>query len=333
MPQDAFSPEGLREHLSRVRVMEEVQRPPDSPAVDTPMLAHPSLATRLSHLGLAGDGPSESRFVVEGVLGQGATARVYAVLDRNLARAVAVKFLGDGERRSSVDDIASFIKEAQITASLEHPNVLPVHELDVNETGQVYFSTKRIEGRSLGALIEQSAVGRRAAAIADFNAVVNIFVGVCQALAYAHTNRIVHQDVKPDNIMVGNFGEVLLVDWGSAARMQAGERPRLYGTPLYMSPEQARGEGVDERSDVYCLGATLFHTLVLRHPTWCDNVDEFWRMKRAGILRRPDAAEQAAVPEQPWPSRSRPSHRRRMRVTLARQNCSSTCAATRLAWP
>ncbi len=128
-------------------------------------------------------------------------------------------------------------------------------------------------GPSLGAAIESSSPGPRAAAIADFNAIVSIAIAVCNATAYAHHRGIIHQDIKPDNILLGGFGEVLLLDWGSAALVpEASGRvtSKLYGTPLYMSPEQARGEYADRRSDIFCIGAALFHALLLRLPTWSD---------------------------------------------------------------
>jgi tetratricopeptide (TPR) repeat protein len=149
---------------------------------------------------------------------------------------------------------------------------------------------KRIEGRPFSASIADGSPPLA------HNELLRIFIGVAQALAYAHHRGIVHQDIKPDNIMLGEFGEVLVVDWGSAVRLGPGGAPRIYGTPLYMSPEQARAEGVDARSDIYCLGATMFHALVGRLPIWSDDPDAFWARKRRGDLDEPTAAERARVP-------------------------------------
>ena len=179
------------------------------------------------------------------------------------------------EHRGDGEAISHLIREARITASLAHPNVLPVYDLDLDGTGRAYFSMKKIEGRSLGDILLQSTMAQRDALIATSNQVVTIFIGITQALAYAHQRNIVHQDIKPENIMLGDFGEVLVVDWGSAERLEPGVVPRLYGTPLYMSPEQSRREAVDERSDVYCVGSTLLHVLLLRLPMWSENVDFF----------------------------------------------------------
>ncbi len=231
---------------------------------------------------------------VETVLGVGATGHVYAVRDRNLDRSVAVKVLiGGGE---DIQEGERFLREARITAALQHPNILPVYEFDRTAHGQPYFAMKRIDGMSLGSMIELAREGKRPAAIAGAAAMVSVMIGVTRAVAYAHHRGYVHQDIKPDNIVVANFGEVLLVDWGSARQLRGIEPDQRYGTPLYMSPEQARGEDVDERCDVYSLGATLFHMLLLRPATWATDPERFWAMKRAGEIQAPSAAESATIP-------------------------------------
>ncbi|MBA2482498.1 MAG: protein kinase [Planctomycetes bacterium] len=236
----------------------------------------------------------DQRFALHGVIGSGATASVFSAFDRSLAREIAVKVLARSGP-DATDDVRHFVDEARVTASLQHPNVLPVHEIDVADSGLVYFTMKKIEGRSLGDVINASAPGARSERLASFSSVAALFMSVGHALAYAHHRGVIHQDVKPDNIMIGDFGEVLLVDWGSAARIDGSDQ-RLYGTPLYMAPEQARLERVDIRTDIYCLGATLFHALILRIPTWDDGYEEFWAKKRAGRIDPLTADERAAVP-------------------------------------
>ncbi len=253
--------------------------------------------TRRLRRGGTSSADGDARFQVESLLGVGATGEVYSVLDRNLRRQVAIKVL-NRELIDDHDQVTGFVDEARITASLQHPNVLPVHEIDVTEEGQPYFSMSRIEGCSLGSVIAQSSPGARHAKIATANSVVSTILAVCHAISYAHHQKLVHQDIKPDNIMLGDFGEVLVLDWGSAVRMDADGkvRTRIYGTPLYMSPEQARREHSDATSDIYCIGATLFHALTLRLPIWSDDSEAFWNMKRRGDIAPPDEAERAAMP-------------------------------------
>jgi serine/threonine protein kinase len=274
-----------------------VAQPPPAPADHDglPRLAGAALTGRLRRG--QEDGGAEGRYRVDSLLGVGATGQVFAVFDRNLRRPVAVKVLN--RELVGRDDLDGFVDEARITASLAHPNVLPVHEIDLSEDGRPYFTMGRIDGRPLGEVLAPAAPGApRPERIASFNAVVSVMIAVCNAVAYAHHRGVIHQDIKPDNIMLGEFGEVLLLDWGSAGEIgdDGRLRSRLYGTPLYMSPEQARQEFADRRSDVYCLGATLFHALTLRVPTWSDDAERFWRMKRAGELCPPTEAERGAVP-------------------------------------
>jgi tRNA A-37 threonylcarbamoyl transferase component Bud32 len=241
------------------------------------------------------DPGTEPRWEVQGLLGVGATAQVFAVVDRNLRREVAVKLFATGDGDDA--ELERFLSEARIAASLQHPGVVPVHELGADAEGRLFYAMKRVEGRSLAAELDQPGRGR----LGVVNALVSVFIDLCSALAYAHHRGIVHQDVKPDNVMLGDFGEVLLVDWGSAAKADADGRVverHLYGTPLYMSPEQARRDHADARSDVYCLGGTLLHALTGRLPMWRDEPEAFWEAKRRGEIDAPTPAESAAVPRE-----------------------------------
>ena len=122
---------------------------------------------------------------------------------------------------------------------------------------------------------------------------MNVILRVCDAVACAHGRGILHRDIKPDNIMLGAFGEVMLVDWGSALMSDEREAAvgRVMGTPNYMSPEQARGELVDQRSDIYCLGASLFHLLTRRVPVSATSAEEFWDKKRHGTIDVPRSGQ------------------------------------------
>ncbi len=214
-------------------------------------------------------------------LGRGGMGRVVLAVDEHLGREVAMKELHDAGRGSA---LVRFVREARVTGQLEHPNIVPVHELAQREDGTFFYTMKRIRGRSLAAAL------RDARTMDDRIALVRHFRDVCEAVAYAHSRGVVHRDLKPDNVMVGEFGETLVVDWGlakvrgaadpaadelgapldpvavtSAVQTVAGH---AIGTPAYMSPEQARGDlsAIDERSDVWGLGAILFEILTGRPP-------------------------------------------------------------------
>lgn len=245
-----------------------------------------------------GDAEAPSRrFELLDQVGKGGTARVYAMRDNNLRRTIAVKFLG---QQNKSDVRRRFVHEAQVTAMLEHPNIMPVYDLGMTQKKQVYFTMKKVGGVSLGEAIRHARHGE--AVPEEFKTLdgrVRMLLKVCDALAFAHSRGFVHQDIKPDNIMLGEFGEVLVLDWGSAVAKR-GVGPvmpnRVYGTPAYMAPEQARREAIDERTDVYCLGGTMLHALLLRHPSWADNAEAFWEKKREGILDPVTDAERKLVP-------------------------------------
>ena len=168
-----------------------------------------------------------------------------------------------------------FESEALLTASVQHPAVVPIYEHGLLPDGRPFYSMKLVTGRSLRELIgERKTVGDRMALLPNL-------IAVAEALAHAHSRRILHRDVKPSNIIIGEFGETVLIDWGVAKNLsperdsepvRANDAPdrttlgAIIGTPAYMSPEQAKGGSVDERADVFSLGATLYHLLAGRAP-------------------------------------------------------------------
>ena len=235
------------------------------------------------------------RYEVIAELGAGANGRVVAARDRILERVVAVKMLIQGNSLET----ARFIREARITAALEHPNIVPIHDLEFSAEGNINFVMRRVIGRTLGEAIERATAGEVVPELNHLNNVLTIFLKVCDALARAHSRNVIHQDVKPDNIMLGEHGEVVLVDWGEATisgEPVVGRPSQVVGTPIYMSPEQARGEAADVRSDVYCLGASLVHAVLLRYPVWDDDPEAFWTKKRSGYLDLPTAVERLRCP-------------------------------------
>ena len=235
----------------------------------------------------------ERRYRVLGLIAMGGMGAVLEAEDLALRRVVAMKVL---LRVDSPEYIARFVEEAQITAQLSHPGIVPVHEINVNERDNPFFTMKRIEGQSLRAVLHALA-GREPAALAAYplEELLRIFGKVCDALSYAHSKGVVHRDLKPDNIMVGAFGEAVVMDWGlakplgalvnradadatnrtvvsSARQDDGGEFSTLsgiaLGTPQFMSPEQADGrpEDVDARTDIYALGGILYEILSLQLP-------------------------------------------------------------------
>ncbi len=227
------------------------------------------------------------RFSLESRIGSGATSSVYAIRDTCLDRIIALKVLK--HTRHAWRKVASrFLHEARVTARLEHPNIMPIHDIGQDDKSRLFFAMKNVEGHSVGDAIRAAREGQ--APVAGFHDVgekLEIFFKLCDAIGFAHEQGFIHQDIKPDNVMLGRHGEVLLLDWGCALDLSAtaeADTKAIYGTPAYMSPEQARREAADERSDIYCLGATFFHMLTLCHPAWADDPEEFWEMKQKGDL-------------------------------------------------
>jgi len=212
------------------------------------------------------------RYPIVERIGAGGMGEVLAVRDPDIGRTLAAKVIR-GEATSD-EAFQQFVVEAQLTGQLIHPNIVPLYELGSTADGRLYFTMKRVQGadlsRLLEALREATPAERRGLRLAALNERLSVFVKVCDALAFAHSHDVLHRDLKPANIMVGEFGEVLVMDWGLARRLGApgGEERRVCGTPHYMPPEQAEGRisELDGRADVYALGALLYEMLTLTCP-------------------------------------------------------------------
>lgn len=234
---------------------------------------------------------TEHHFALYETLGEGAMGKVLLARDEDLLRKVAIKKIkGEVSRNQFLLD--SFITEAQVTAQLEHPCIIPVYGLEVNQDGEMGYSMKRIEGQTLSELIEAARKQYDTRGEADdehnLNALLEHFLKVADAVEYAHQKGIIHRDLKPDNIMIGPYNEVYILDWG-IARPMTQQEPGLqdtepvviaktaedfdlfegsdvYGTPCYMSPEQAAGGNsvLNGQSDLYSLGLILFELLSLK---------------------------------------------------------------------
>jgi len=203
------------------------------------------------------------------VLGEGGMGEVCLAHQPSIGREVAVK---RARRDADPGDVgAALLREARLTGVLEHPNVVPVHALGRDASGGAFFVMKSVEGVSLYALLQDAAHPAWEDLLARHgdrvSALVEVLAQVCDALSYAHARGILHRDVKPENVMVGAYGEVYLVDWGIATEVDHGDAPQvLVGTPAYMAPEMTGADGgvLDARTDVYLLGATLHEALVGR---------------------------------------------------------------------
>ena len=231
----------------------------------------------LAHLREVVDYPdlSGTRYRLVRRLGRGGMATVYLVEDTALGREAALKVLTDPDPGGRM--AARLVAEARLLAGLEHPNLAPVHDVGTLPDGRVFYVMKYVRGARLDAWI---------ASATDRPAALRLFVKVCDAVAFAHAHGVVHRDLKPQNIMVGEFGEALVMDWGVAKRISAPDAPTLQldpsgagaatgtregtviGTPAWMAPEQARGDlgQVGPRTDVYALGAILYDLLTGRTP-------------------------------------------------------------------
>ena len=229
------------------------------------------------------------RYTGGGEAARGGMGRVLIVRDEQLGREVALKELLPGVgSEAPIGDLteprrARFTREARITAQLQHPAITPVYELGYRPDGTLYYTMKLVRGKTLSRAIAE------ARSFEERRRLLPHFVDLCQAIAYAHSRGVLHRDIKPGNVMVGEYGETVVVDWGLAkVRGQeaqsgsdadgAGDAPwtdgtdtaagHALGTPAYMPPEQASGllSEVDERSDVYSLGAVLYEILTGRCP-------------------------------------------------------------------
>ncbi len=252
------------------------------------LLAGESIHERL-HL----PGPPLARFTNAEQIGEGSSGYVFAVRDENCGREVAVKVLKDVSASDYPEEIQRFLTEGRTVAGLEHPSIIPVYDLDMDENGKVYLSMRRVNGCTLHEYIESMHCGMKDQNIRSNYELIQVVLKVCDALAFAHNKGHIHQDIKPDNIMVGEYGQVFVIDWGASSC--SGDELSL--TPVYMSPQQACAKLPTEQDDVYCLGATLFHCLVGRYPTDGETLEELVDKKRHGVIDELNEEEQSRVPK------------------------------------
>lgn len=247
------------------------------------------------------------RLIERDEVGRGGTAVINQVFDANLMRHVAKKTIL--EEMEFADARSRLIEEAQITAQLDHPHIVPVHEIGNDDDGRLFFTMKLVRGRTLASLLDSEPPEHRTKE--DLFFLLQIFLKVCEAVAFAHSRGVIHRDLKPDNIMVGDYGAVYLMDWG-LAKLKESPRPsmrdtllpadddRIYyesqdedgylrGTINYMAPEQARGDftAIDERTDVFLLGGVLYKILTQSAPYYGDAINHLIYKAQQAMIAAP----------------------------------------------
>jgi len=249
---------------------------------------------------LADDGAHRARYELRGSIAEGGMGHVLEVWDRNLRRTLAMKCVGSADEEPPAPDerlVTRFLEEAQITGQLQHPGIVPIHELGLDEDERAYFTMPHVGSCEFREVIDLARSERDGWTLVR---ALGVLIKVCEAVAFAHSKDVLHRDLKPSNVMVGRFGETYVMDWGlarvldredshdlrlrsaqPAARTVTTERTAsdtpsplvtidgdVVGTPAYMAPEQARGrvDGLGPRADVYSIGAMLYHLLAGHAP-------------------------------------------------------------------
>jgi tRNA A-37 threonylcarbamoyl transferase component Bud32/tetratricopeptide (TPR) repeat protein len=279
---------GIAEATADAVVRQSLDSVPDDgirATVTPPARGHVLLTT------IAREPDAGERYTVTRLHATGGIGRVWLARDGSLGRDVALKDLRP-ERAANPTVWGRFLREAQITGQLEHPGIVPVYELGRRDDGQPFYTMRFVRGRTLREAVAayQQKRERRELGPLDLRELLTAFVGVCNAIAYAHSKGVVHRDLKPANVVLGEFGEVMVLDWGLAKNV-ADEQPtdapsaasqertstesasqtlegQVLGTPAYMAPEQAEGRlaDIDARTDVYGLGAILYEVLTGKPP-------------------------------------------------------------------
>ena len=270
--------------------------------------------------------PDKYKFIRS--VGFGGMKAVLQVHDKDTSRNVAMAIIPDFEERPKAD-INRFIREARITARLEHPNIVPIHEIGSDSKGSPYFTMKYLRGRNLATILKKLNIGNiEALDQYPLARLLRIFVKVANGIAFAHSKKIIHLDLKPENIHVGDFGEVLVLDWGLAKFIGKEDihdeldenKTKIYekqlsetraimtldgvakGTPGYMAPEQAAGKNQekDERTDIYGLGCILYAILTFENPL--GNRKDVRKILHDTVVGNIESPSQLKNPERPIPA-------------------------------
>jgi serine/threonine protein kinase len=249
----------------------------DDSTIDRPALSQPTAP--IVQQRSVSDTPSLTH-----IINNSLSASIWSANDPVLDRQIVLKEYASTSHdpQSQTHAEIQFLREAQITGQLEHPNIIPVYTVSWHKDGNPFYTMKHIEGDTLAESIELYHRDTTSHSIRSFRPLLDIFANVCRAISYAHNRGVIHRDIKPANIAIGSYGEVMVIDWGlgatpatmsedapstTAMAVSSDQDPDrtlhgdYQGTPTYMSPEQANGAAVSPLTDVYCLGGVLFSIL------------------------------------------------------------------------
>ena len=229
-------------------------------------------------------------------IGFGGMKGVLLVEDKDTGREIAMAIMPDFRDRPR-RDLNRFVREAQITAQLEHPNIVPIHDIGIDASGSPYFTMKYLRGQTLAMILRQKHNGKETGY--SLEKLLQVLLRVCNAIAFAHSKGICHLDLKPANIHCGDFGEVQVLDWGLAAAESDCDNGILQGTPGYMSPEFIRSGGKvrpGPEADIYAIGATLYAILTNDSPFAGLPQQEVLRRTVEGKLPPPSEINEAIDP-------------------------------------
>src|SRR5580658_1745858 len=271
-------------------------------------------ASSLSEVSGPGKSPREAppplvseKFIEREIIGRGGSSVVVRAFDKEILRNVAIKLLLT-EPEDDPYQVERFAEEARINGQLEHPRIVPIYEFGLQPNGRRFLCMKMLEGETLEDALNRAGASRlQPDRLADF---LQVFVKVCDAVSFAHSRGVLHRDLKPANIMVSEFGQVYVLDWGIAhllpptaasirrvrpdedeAKNRGQDPPGvLVGTPSYMAPEQLRGMhgSLDERTDVFALGATLYQILTGQAPVTSEIIRAIWTRQTPQAIVPPE---------------------------------------------
>lgn len=237
---------------------------------------------------------STERYQVMDLICEGGMGQIFKAFDSKTDRYVAYKSVKD---KATYQFELRFRYEAEVTARLEHPNIMPVYDIGQDENGKPFYTMKLLKGKTLEEYLKNNRPQKE---------LIDLLIKVCDAMAYAHKNNIIHRDLKPENIIIGEYGEVLVLDWGIAKVLDSPEQfieneelinlsseltqcGAVMGTPCYMSPEQTENaENSDKRSDIYSLGAIFYKMLTGKEPFTGKNAEEIIQNVKNGAIQSPE---------------------------------------------